>query len=301
MAAAYRQANRQWPFHNEPQPDLADQKQERHLIVAGTGRAGTSFLVRYLTELGLDTIVARNGDRAGWDAEANAGLENLLIAGANLPYVVKSPWISEYVDQILNEKQFKIDAFIVPVRDLVEAATSRVVLERRAIHQHNPWMAGQLERAWETYGHTAGGLVYSLNPLDQARLLAVQFHQLVLKASEAGIPLVFPVFPRIATDWDYLHKCLRPILPKITEDAARSAHARTADVAKVRVTSELFNDPPGNVTHRREPKPGPQYPSPTEVDNIALRREIGRLRQQLSAEEPCAQTAARLGVQISEP
>ena len=58
------------------------------------------------------------------------------------------------------------------------------------------WMADQLDRAWETYGHTAGGLVYSLNPLDQARLLAVQFHQLVLKASEAGIPLVFPVFPK---------------------------------------------------------------------------------------------------------
>ena len=137
----------------------------------------------------------------------------MLIAGDNLPYVVKSPWIGEYVDQILNEKQLKIDAFIVPVRDLVEAATSRVVLERRAIHQHNPWMTDKLERAWETYGQTAGGLVYSLNPLDQARLLAVQFHQLVLKASEASVPLVFPVFPRIATDWEYLHKCLRPILP----------------------------------------------------------------------------------------
>jgi len=69
-------------------------------IIAGTGRAGTSFLVRYLTELGLDTTLARNGDRAGWDAEANAGLENLMIAGADLPYVVKSPWISEYAEQI---------------------------------------------------------------------------------------------------------------------------------------------------------------------------------------------------------
>ena len=110
--------------------------------------------------------------------------------------MVKSPWVSEYVDQLLNEKQFEIDAFIVPVRDLVEASTSRVVLERRAIHQHNPWMAEQLNGTWETFGHTAGGLVYSLDPLDQARLLAVQFHRLVLKASEAGVPLVFPVFPQ---------------------------------------------------------------------------------------------------------
>jgi hypothetical protein len=147
---------------------------------ADTGRAGTSFLVRYLTELGLDTTLARNGDRAGWDSEANAGLESLLVSGNDLPYVVKSPWIGEYVEQILKEELFKIDAFIVPVRDLVEVATSRVVLEQRAIHQHHPWMAEQLDRTWETYGHTAGGLVYSLNPLDQARLLAVQFHRLVL-------------------------------------------------------------------------------------------------------------------------
>jgi hypothetical protein len=284
----------------------ADQSHEKHLIIAGTGRAGTSFLVRYLTELGLDTTLARNGDRAEWDSEANAGLENLLFSGANLPYVVKSPWVSEYIDQILNEKQFKIDAFIVPMRDLVEAATSRVVLEQRAIHQHNPWMADQLDRTWETYGHTPGGLVYSLNPLDQGRLLAVQFHKLVLKVSEAGIPLVFPVFPRIATDWGYLHRCLRPILPpEITEEAARAAHARIADAAKVRVTSEIVKDAPWNLIGGTELNPGPRYPSPTEIDNIALRREIGRLRQELrhlsSAQVLSAPKADRPGVQISEP
>jgi len=265
----------------DPQAN-SDPNPERHLIIAGTGRAGTSFLVRYLTELGLDTTLARNGDRAGWDAEANAGLENLLVSGENLPYVVKSPWISEYIEQILKEERFKIDAVIVPVRDLVEAATSRVVLERRAIHQHNPWMAEQLDTIWETYGHTPGGLVYSLNPLDQARLLAVQFHRLVLKVSEAGILLVFPVFPRIATDWEYLHKCLQPILPaEITEDVARAAHARVADAAKVRVTGEILPDAPSNVIYRKELQSGPRYPSPNEVENIALRREIGRLRQEL--------------------
>ena len=280
MAAARRQANLQWEPFDEPQTSPFPQAPENHLIIAGTGRAGTSFLVRYLTELGLDTTLARQGDRAGWDVEANAGLENLLVSGDNLPYVIKSPWISEYIDQILNEKRFKIDAFIVPVRDLVEAATSRVILEQRAIHQHNPWMADRLDKTWETYGHTAGGLVYSLNPLDQARLLAIQFHRLVLRASEAGVPLVFPVFPRIATDWEYLHKCLRPILkPEITEDVARAAHARVANAAKVRVTSELCKDAPSNVIYRREPRPGPHYPSPIEVDNIALRREISRLRQ----------------------
>ena len=44
----------------------------RHLFIAGTGRAGTSFLVRYLTALGLDTRLTRHGEE-GWDEEAHAG------------------------------------------------------------------------------------------------------------------------------------------------------------------------------------------------------------------------------------
>jgi len=46
----------------------------KHLLIAGTGRAGTSFMVRLLTDLGLDTHLSRFGD-GGWDEMAQAGLE----------------------------------------------------------------------------------------------------------------------------------------------------------------------------------------------------------------------------------
>jgi hypothetical protein len=121
MAAVHDRVSRQWRQGAIPQTHPA-QNPERHLVIAGTGRAGTSFLVRYLTELGLDTTLTRKGDAAAWDGPANAGFEDLLIAGRTLPYVVKSPWIGEYIEQILKEERFKIDAFIVPVRDLVEVA-----------------------------------------------------------------------------------------------------------------------------------------------------------------------------------
>jgi hypothetical protein len=266
---------------------------ERHLIIAGTGRSGTSFLVRYLTELGLDTTLARNGEEgAGWSLEANAGLETLGLGTTtgNLPYVIKSPWVGEYVDKILAEKRFKIDAFIVPVRNLVEAATSRAVLELRAAHQGHPWMAEHLDRSWETFAYTPGGIIYSLNPLDQARLLAIQFHQMVFRVSEAEIPIVFPVFPRIIKDWEYLHRCLGPVLPRnITSEIARSAHARVADVSKVRVE---VADIPGETSSAYERSPDFHYPSPVEVDNMALRREISRLRGELSS-----QAATRIGLE----
>ena len=98
MAAVGNRVSRQWRRSAEPQTNPG-QNPERHLVIAGTGRAGTSFLVRYLTELGLDTTLTRKGDAADWDTEANAGLEDLVVAGKSLPYVVKSPWIGEYVSR----------------------------------------------------------------------------------------------------------------------------------------------------------------------------------------------------------
>ena len=79
MASVHHRVSGEWPPGSEPQSPAKNQR--RHLIIAGTGRAGTSLLVRYLTELGLDRTLARNGDMAEWDAEANAGLENVLISG----------------------------------------------------------------------------------------------------------------------------------------------------------------------------------------------------------------------------
>ena len=42
------------------------------MLIAGTGRA--SFLVRYLSALGLETEIERSG-QSRWDEMANAGLE----------------------------------------------------------------------------------------------------------------------------------------------------------------------------------------------------------------------------------
>ena len=122
----------------EPQ----DTALRRHMLIAGTGRAGTSFLVRYLSALGLETEIERSG-KSQWNEMANAGLETmpLLKPGADLPYVIKTPWIAEFADHILKQDAVAIDALIIPIRDLNEAAASRTILELRAIHERMPWMA----------------------------------------------------------------------------------------------------------------------------------------------------------------
>jgi hypothetical protein len=266
---------------------------DRHLFIAGTGRAGTSFLVRYLSELGLDTHLDRHAEPA-WDENANAGLEDVPFLGTreDLPYVIKSPWLYEFIDSLIDNGTFNPDGVIIPVRDLAEAAISRSVLERRSIHQTAPWMC-ELDSAWEQWGHVPGGIIYSLNPVDQGRLLAVGFHHLVQRLIAADIPTIFLSFPRLVEDSDYLFGKLRPLLPPGIDDAAAgAAHKRIVDTTKVRVSGEVnaTRHPASSRTAKVV-----QYASHAELDAIAVQREIGRLRQQLGkAQQEAADLTERL-------
>ena len=258
--------------------DDEERRPGRHLAIAGTGRAGTSFLVRYLTDLGMETTLSRHGDTAIWDEKANAGLEeNLATSSAgDLPYVVKSPWLFESIDLVLSRPDIILDAVVVPVRDLVEAATSRTVLERQAVHQAAPWMV-ECDRSWETWGTTAGGLLYSLNPLDEGRLLAVGFHHLLERLTAAEVPVVLLAFSKFARDPKYLYRQLRPWLPSsVTELLAIEVHQKLADTAKVRIGDEI------GTTKTQSSFSGTvcAYPQREEVDHIALRREVVSLRQE---------------------
>jgi hypothetical protein len=65
---------------------------------------------------------------------------------------------------------------------------------------------------WETWGKTPGGVVYSLNPIDQARILAVGFHQVILAFVKKCVPIIFLDFPRMIDDGEYLYDQLKHIL-----------------------------------------------------------------------------------------
>jgi len=253
-----------------------------HLLIAGTGRAGTSFLVRYLTGLGLDTHMSRHGDGA-WDSNANAGLEDMPVGlgEADLPYVIKSPWLTECIDSVLADKRIKIAGVIIPVRDLAEAAASRVVLEYQAMHRAAPWMA-ENEMGWSTSAVTPGGVVFSLHPIDQARMLALGFHHLVQRLVKAEISFVLVDFPRFVQDGEYLFKALSPLLPpEATRERALSVHAEIADPAKARVGSELEKGDVPPAVPAEHPAES-LMPDRFQAEAIALRRELASSRQQIS-------------------
>jgi hypothetical protein len=253
-----------------------------HIFIAGTGRAGTSFLVQYLNACGLETTLALHPD-GKLDEHANAGLEDYPTKGARLPYVMKSPWLYEFVDEMLARDDLVIDAVIMPMRDIVEAAASRSILEMGARFRDER-VADDI-RHWETWGSTPGGVVFSLNPIDQARILALGFHETIRALVKKKIPILFVDFPTMIQDSEYLWSALEPLLKTHTErEDALSAHARTADVSKVRVGVDLTAPAPkedGAATMSRSPH-HIAYPSHATLDRAALLREMANARKDLA-------------------
>lgn len=238
---------------------------KHHIIIAGTGRAGTTFLVQYLTACGLETHLSRNPGEP-LDAHANAGLEDVVAAGSDLPCVIKSPWLFEFIDRILDLVGFRIDAVVIPMRDIIEAASSRVTTEmhdRLEFSKFNEEMT-----RWESWGKTPGGVLYSLNPVDQARILAMGFHHVIHACVRRDIPIVFLDFPRLIDDPEYLYRQLEPVIgQRVGHDAAVEAHRRVAKPELVRAGNELMK------------KYQTEFPAYAELDRAALFREIKRLRR----------------------
>jgi hypothetical protein len=188
-------------------------EREHKVIITGTGRAGTTFLVRVLTELGLDTgITRKNWDRKFYP-DCNAGLEHNLL-DPETPYIVKNPALCETLPQALATGRFVIDHVYVPIRDLDTAAASRV-------------------RLGGANGSVPGGLWGTSEPAEQRRVLAESFHNLVHVLVVHEIPHTFILFPRLVSDPAYLFARMAYVLQGISREDFDAAFSRIADPALV--------------------------------------------------------------------
>lgn len=104
-----------------------------HVIISGTGRTGTSFLVQLLTDLGLET--GYHPGQTELPPAERAGLER-DIRLSHAPYIVKNPALCEYIDEVLSNPLIKINHAIVPVREFTSAAVSRTYVQE--IRTGNP-------------------------------------------------------------------------------------------------------------------------------------------------------------------
>jgi hypothetical protein len=163
------------------------------IIITGTGRTGTTFLVQLLTELGLDTGYTRQTWGRDYYEHCGAGLECDIMA-ENSPYIVKNPNFCETLPAFLATGQFVIDRVLVPVRDLDDAARSRIRIGGRD-------------------GTVPGGLLGTADPAAQKGILAEGFHRLMHSLAVHDIPHTLLLFPRLALDADYAWAKLQFLIP----------------------------------------------------------------------------------------
>lgn len=163
-----------------------------HILISGTGRAGTTFLDQLLAELGFDT------GKGQYFENCFAGLDYDL-RDENAPFIVKSPHLCELLDDIIANNDISIKHLIIPIRDLTSAAQSRRDVQMRA---------QQMDLGIQDVN---GGLWGTSNPEKQESELAVRFYNLIRAVSRYEIPHTFLEFPRIVNDPEYLRGKLIPI------------------------------------------------------------------------------------------
>jgi hypothetical protein len=167
---------------------------EPKIVIAGTGRAGTTLLVQVLGDLGFDTGIKPG---AHIELEARAGLEG-NIRRPDAPRVVKAPGLSIELDRLLAAGTVAVEHVIIPVRDLDVAAASRV---RAAGYGRDP--------------RARGGMIGRSKRAGAERAaLAEWLAQLIVTVTKYDLPHTLLAFPRFAEDADYCFAKLGSLDPQ---------------------------------------------------------------------------------------
>jgi hypothetical protein len=176
----------------------------KHVVISGTGRTGTTFLVQLLTNLGLETGFTPQNMTIS--ENARAGLEH-DIRNENAPYIVKNPWFCDYAEEVIKQDDIFIEHVFIPMRNLHAAAESRRYVVKNALSKMS-----LLKRFRKKSSKIDGGLWHTDNKREQENILLQQFYKLALSLSNTNIPVTLLHYPSIVMDNAYLYEKLKPIL-----------------------------------------------------------------------------------------
>jgi hypothetical protein len=222
---------------------------EPKVVIAGTGRAGTTLLVQILTDLGLDTGFAPD---AAIDERSHAGLERSVWRDS-APRIVKDPTLSMHLGRFLDEGKASIEHVIVPMRDLDVASASRIRATR-----------------YGTDPFARGGLFGTRRTTNQREALALLFYELFDTITRYDLPHTLLRFPRFADDWEYTYEKLSFLDPSIERD-------RWREVISARVDPSLIHEQPLSRAEQTLAVAGTVYTNSLLRFVRRTRRSVGRL------------------------
>lgn len=201
---------------------MTEFEKKRHVLITGTGRAGTTFLVKLLTRLDVDTGFSK--DFISADGDVKAGLEHQGLGG-DLPYVVKNPKLMWQLPELLREHPVIIDHILIPMREIHAAAESRRARVRENQDNVSP-------------RNVVGGLEGVDDPAEQEAFFLQQFFHFFEFVSACQIPVTLLHYPRLVYDGEYLYHKLRFLLGGVSRERFLAVFNEVADPSLVNQYNE---------------------------------------------------------------
>lgn len=156
------------------------------ILITGTGRCGTTFLIKLFTFLDFDTGYDINNYKLSISSNCNSGMERCYKDNY---YIIKNPNFIINIEHIVKDISIKIKTVIIPIRNLKMSAKSRV-----------------------KHGKNNGGLWYAVNELSQINFYKNILTNYLVISTKYDINTIFIDFDKMISDKTYLFNKLKNIL-----------------------------------------------------------------------------------------
>ena len=200
---------------------------KHHALITGTGRAGTTFIMILLTKLGLDTGFSINHYHKSIHDNCNAGMEKILQI-KNPPYIIKNPAFCDGLEKKILRRDIKIDHVFIPIRNVSEAAKSRVLIEKESDKSN-----------YQEGVPIPGGLWGTDDPQKQELILHQKLSRLMLVLSKYFVPFTLIHYPKLTKQSRYLYRKLKPVLKDISFEQFDRVFGETVRPELVHSYSEM--------------------------------------------------------------
>ena len=156
------------------------------ILITGTGRCGTTFLIKIFSFLGFNTGYDRNNYKLSISSNCNSGMERSYKDNY---YIIKNPTFMMDIANISKDTSIKIKNVIIPIRDLKISAKSRVKHEKQN-----------------------GGLWNAIDELSQIEFYKNILTNYIITSTKYDINTIFIDFDKMINDKIYLFNKLKNIL-----------------------------------------------------------------------------------------
>ena len=156
------------------------------ILITGTGRCGTTFLIKLFSFLDFNTGYDRNNYKSSISSNCNSGMEKNYKENYN---VLKNPNFILNIEHILKDTSITIKNVIIPIRELKISANSRI-----------------------KHGNKNGGLWNAKDELTQINFYKNILTNYMVISTKYDINTIFIDFDKMINDKTYLFNKLKNIL-----------------------------------------------------------------------------------------